>query len=209
MRYRLAAFDFDGTLADSFGWFVGILNEVAETFSFRRLGPADVEHVRGLEGRPLLKYLGLPLWKLPRVASHVRALQSRDIGVIKLFPGVPEMLRGLHTAGVTVAVVSSNAEPNIRQVLGPELSGLVRHFGCGASMFGKRSKLVAACRAVGVRPAEAIYVGDEGRDVEAAARAGMASGAVAWGYAPLETLVARRPTMTFAEPAEVIRRVTA
>ena len=28
-RYRLAIFDFDGTLADSLPWFAGILNEVA------------------------------------------------------------------------------------------------------------------------------------------------------------------------------------
>lgn len=29
MRYRLAIFDFDGTLADSFPWFATVVNDVA------------------------------------------------------------------------------------------------------------------------------------------------------------------------------------
>lgn len=30
MRYRLAIFDFDGTLADSFSWFLGVVNRLAD-----------------------------------------------------------------------------------------------------------------------------------------------------------------------------------
>ena len=35
--YALAVFDFDGTLADSFPWFAGVLNGVADRYGFRRV----------------------------------------------------------------------------------------------------------------------------------------------------------------------------
>jgi phosphoglycolate phosphatase-like HAD superfamily hydrolase len=38
-RYKLAIFDFDGTLADSFPWFIGAVNDAAARFGFR--GVAD------------------------------------------------------------------------------------------------------------------------------------------------------------------------
>src|SRR4051794_30734845 len=100
MPYRLAAFDFDGTLADSFGWLMGVMGGVADRYGFRRVGPADVETLRGLTARQMLAFLGLPGWKVPLVAAHVRRLQSRDIDRIALFDGVADMLRRLAAHGV-------------------------------------------------------------------------------------------------------------
>ena len=37
MRHRLVLFDFDGTLADSLAWFLGIFDQVADRFGYRRL----------------------------------------------------------------------------------------------------------------------------------------------------------------------------
>ena len=37
MRYALAIFDLDGTLADSFPWFLRIVNSVADKHRFRRI----------------------------------------------------------------------------------------------------------------------------------------------------------------------------
>ena len=39
MGYRLAIFDFDGTLADSLPWFEGILDRVADEFAIRKIDP--------------------------------------------------------------------------------------------------------------------------------------------------------------------------
>lgn len=209
MTYRLAAFDFDGTLADSFGWFVGVMGGVADRYGFRQIDAGDVDALRGLTARQMLAHLGLPGWKVPLVAAHVRRLQARDIDQIRPFDGVADMLRRLASHGVTLAVVGSNAEQNVRRVLGPDVAGLVRHFGCGASLFGKAAKLTALLRKCKVPAAEAIYVGDEVRDVEAARGAGMASGAVSWGYATPAALRLASPTETFDTPADVVRRLTA
>ncbi len=52
MPYRLALFDFDGTLADSLDWFLGIFDQVADRYGYRRLGPGDRERLRGMETPP-------------------------------------------------------------------------------------------------------------------------------------------------------------
>lgn len=205
--YRLAAFDFDGTLADSLGWLAGVWGEVAARHRLRPIDAAEMDVLRGLDARRQLARVGLPLWKVPFVARHVRRLAARDAAGIRLFDGVRDLLAGLSAAGVTVAVVSSNAEANVRAVLGPRDAARVAFYGCGAGLFGKRRKLAAALRACGVPPGEAIYVGDEVRDVAAARGVGMATGAVTWGFATAAALAAAGPTETFASPAEVLRRL--
>ena len=46
MRYRLAIFDFDGTLADSFPLVMTMMNDVADRFGFRRVGEGELDELR-------------------------------------------------------------------------------------------------------------------------------------------------------------------
>ena len=59
----------------------------------------------------------------------------------------------------------------------------------------------------GVAPSEAIAIGDEVRDLEAARGAGIAFGAVTWGYAAEEALRAREPDVVFEKVGDVVRGV--
>lgn len=60
MRYRLVIFDFDGTLADSFPWFVRTLNGVADRYRLRRIEPGDLDLPRGRDSREIIAQLGIP-----------------------------------------------------------------------------------------------------------------------------------------------------
>lgn len=191
--HRLAIFDFDGTLADTFPWFVGVLNGVADRYGFSRVKADEVEMLRGYDARQIMRHLRVPSWKLPFIANHMRRLMARDIDGIRLFDGVPDILRTLTDRGVTVAIVSSNSVENIRRILGPEVAGQVAQYGCGASLFGKAAKFRRMLRTTGVPAPYAIGIGDEVRDIEAARRAGMACAAVAWGYTRGDALAARHP----------------
>jgi phosphoglycolate phosphatase len=181
MRYRLAIFDFDGTLADSFPWFMEAMKEIADEFRFRRIEDHEVDALRGYEARRLAAHLGMPMWKMPLVARSMRRRMAADAGRIPLFPGAGAMLRALADAGVTLAIVTSNSEANVRRVLGPENAALVRHYGCGAAIFGKAPKLRKVLRDSGVPAAQALSIGDEIRDLHASRVEGIAFGAVAWG----------------------------
>lgn len=207
MRYRLALFDFDGTLADSFSFFLAVLNRMADELRFRRIEEHEVDALRGQPPRQIMAHLRMPAWKLPRVAREMRRHMAREIGEIRLFPGVDDLLRELSGRGIRLAVVTSNSEGNVRQVLGPGNAALIHHYGCGASIFGKRPKLRAVLRSSGIPASEAIAIGDEIRDLEAAHAEGIAFGAVSWGFANPEALRAHYPEEVFASFEDILGKL--
>jgi phosphoglycolate phosphatase len=203
LKYHLAIFDSDGTLADTLPWMRSIFNELADEHGFRRVEPCDYEQFRDLHGTALLRELGLPLWKLPRVVSSMRRRMAEHTGKLSLFPEVGDVMHRLAASGVQLAIVSSNSRENVEGILGAVNARLIAHFACGVSMFGKAAKLRQALRQCSIQPAQAIYIGDEIRDGEAAAKAGMAFGAVTWGQHGTEVLRAQKPAQIFASVREI------
>ena len=197
LAYRLVIFDFDGTLADSADWFISMTNEVAERFRFRTITAEEVDMLRGRSTREAVAYMGVPAWKMPFIARHTRKLVAENTSQISLFPGVEDLLTSLVDQGVTLALVSSNSEANIRRILGPACADKISVYACGASIFGKTPKFRAVLKRTRVPPGEVLSIGDETRDIEAAAKAGIASGAVVWGYQRPEVLEAHHPTHLF------------
>lgn len=208
MTPRLAIFDFDGTLADSFPWFVGAVNECARRHGFRQVQAHEVETLRGYDARRIIAHLRAPMWKLPLIARFMRERMAEDIGRIVLFPGVDVLLRTLAEADVRIAIVTSNAAENVRRVLGPELAALVPHLECGASIFGKTPRLRRVLRASGIAAARAVSVGDEIRDLYASRAAGVPFAAVGWGFTSMAALRAHGPDATFETMEALTRALT-
>lgn len=204
MKYPLVSFDFDGTLADSLPWFMDAMNVAAEKFRFKKVAPHEREALRGLDNRAIIKALGVPLWKVPAIAKEMRAMAAN--AGLPLFPGSAHLLKELKANGHTVAIVTSNSRENVEAILG-EHKSLVDHWECGASLFGKKSKLKKLLKKSGFSPSQAIYIGDELRDIDAAKECGVASGAVAWGYALPSALQKREPDLYFGEMKEIPLKV--
>jgi phosphoglycolate phosphatase len=116
------------------------------------------------------------------------------------------MLQELSQAGVIMAMVSSDSGSNVRRALGDH-AALMSQFACGASMFGKAAKFRAVLKRTGIAAADAIAIGDEVRDGEAAAQAGIDFGAVSWGYARPEAMKQLSPAVVFDSVADISRRV--
>jgi phosphoglycolate phosphatase len=195
-RYALAIFDFDGTLADSFPWFVSALDQTADRFGLDRVKKDEIESLRDLSSRDALTRLGVPMLKLPAIATFMRRLMAESIGSIPLFKGVPEAIATLHAADMRLAIVSSNAEANIRGVLGP-VADLVDHYACGSSLWGKPAKFRSVLNTLQIGAAETIAVGDEIRDIEAARKARLDAASVTFGYNSRAALAAHKPAYLF------------
>lgn len=203
MPYSLAIFDLDGTLVDSFPWFLRTINDVADRFGFRRVRDEDVEGLRHASTREILSRLEVPVWKLPAIARYARRLKGEATAEISLFAGAEAMLRTLAESGVQLALATSDSEANARQKLGAS-AALFSHFDCAASVFGKPAKFRRVIRQAGVEPGKVIAIGDEVRDIEAARAVGIACGVVCWGYAAPAALRARGPEYTFERMDEIV-----
>ena len=202
MTYRLVIFDFDGTLADSQPWFESVLNEVGERYGLRRVEVSEREFIRRMDAREFMAHLGVSPWKVPFIARHMRALKTESLDAIQLFSGVEDLLDDLSRSGVKLAIVSSDSEANVRTVLGPRNAALFEDFACSASLLGKPAKFRRVLRRAGLRPDEALAIGDEIRDAQAARATGIDFAAVGWGYAAPEALAPYSATV-FSELNEI------
>ena len=205
-RYRLAIFDFDGTLADSLPWFRASFQDMIARFDLAPVGADEIEGLRMMSGRQIMARLNVPMWRLPAIVSDMRKRKLAAAGEISLFDGVATLLFDLQRLGIPTAIVSSDGEESVRRVLGPT-ADLISRFDCGAAIFGKHRTFQRVARHFGTRPADTICIGDEIRDIEAARAAGMASGAVTWGYALPTALQAAAPTHLFTSMAEMTQRL--
>jgi phosphoglycolate phosphatase len=206
-RYRLAVFDYDGTLADSLPWFRSVFQDLIVRFDLAPVSADELDGLRGLSGREIMARLKLPMWKLPAISRDMRRRKLVAAGEISLFDGVSALLSSLQAFGIQNAIVSSDSEASVRLGLGPS-AALISRFDCGASVFGKHHKFRRVARRLNIDPADIICIGDELRDIEAARAAGMDSGAVAWGYALPAALKAAGPTHFFNSIEEMMRTLS-
>lgn len=203
MKYDLVAFDFDGTLADTFPWFTGVLDSLADRFRFHR-PTADEKHaMRDLEAHDILKLLGVPLWKAPIIVAYARRKMFEDNPGLHLFDGIAQALAQIGAGGAKLAVVSSNSLENVRRTLGPEAAALIDTFECGIDIFGKSAKLRRLAKRACKSGGRVIFIGDELRDIDAARAAGVEAGAVGWGYNRAAALIAHRPDRFFESVAHM------
>lgn len=190
----LILFDFDGTLVDTAPWFFRTINAVADRHGFRTVTREEGETLRDLPPREILRRLGIPLWKLPTIAADMRRRVLADDAAMPLFPWVPDLLARLAASGCLVAIVSSNSETAIRRKLAPALDH-VRLISSGASLFGKPARLRRILGMTDMSPREAIVIGDEIRDIEAARAVGARSIAVTWGLGGQQGLASAGPDL--------------
>jgi phosphoglycolate phosphatase len=205
-KYQLLMFDFDGTLADSFPWLIQVADKISEKYNLPFLESQQIEDLRNTDGRDLIHLLKVPFWKIPLIAGFVRQMAEADAHRIPLFDGTCTMLKTLSEWGVILAMVSSNSQEAIRRVLGPQ-ADLFSFFECGVSISGKEARIARVLKQSKIPAGKAILIGDEIRDIEAARKAGVASGAVSWGYNRPQTLAAHHPTEIFQSFDDLLGKI--
>lgn len=207
-NFSLVIFDFDGTLADSIPWFVASLDQTADHFGLKRVTPEEIESLRHVSSRDAIRHLNVPMLQLPAISIYMRNLFAEGMADIPLFPGAADMLAALNAAGVKLALVSSNAEANVRHVLGTA-AGLIDHYACGSSLWGKAQKFASVLRALRQSPVRTLSVGDEIRDIDAGRQAGLTVGAITFGYNSRQSLQSHAPDYLFDDYPALERTVVA
>jgi phosphoglycolate phosphatase len=204
MKPKLIIFDFDGTLADTVPLFIGLFNEAATKYRFRQFDEENLEMLRTLNAWQILAHHQVPMWKLPSILSYVRMLMSESITNVVLFPGICNVLEELSKKDILLAVVSSNSRANVEQVLGLQIAEHFHYFECGVSLFGKSAKLEKLLLTSKIKPNQAVLIGDEIRDIQAASKVGIPFAAVSWGYNRLESLLANGAHHALGSPEDLL-----
>ncbi|HEX2076728.1 MAG TPA: HAD family hydrolase [Longimicrobium sp.] len=209
-------FDVDGTLIDTYRLYLECYRRALEP----HLGyaPADAEIAArrpSSERRFLSDWLG----EEAGGACHaeVRRLYARHFRALweGLYDGVPEMLAALRSAGLRLGIVTGKGREAWEVTQASADLGTFDVVVTDDDVHAAKPDpggLLAAADALGIRPEQAVYVGDSTVDMQASRAAGMRIGAALWPKtAPGEAedfvrkIEPMQPDWIFGRPSDVTR----
>ena len=196
-------FDFDGTLADTLPRIVAISNRLAPEFGYQEVREEDIDALRGLRSRDVLRRLRVPLFKMPAIARRFKAELQQEIHLVEPFTSVRtvvEQLRQNHVLGI----VTSNSADNVKRFLEVHDMPYFSFVRSSAGLFGKGRVLSRVIREKKLVSSETLYVGDEVRDIEAARAGGIDTIAVTWGANTFDKLAQLHPRFMAHRPEELL-----
>jgi AHBA synthesis associated protein len=202
-RAKLSAvvFDLDGVIANS-------LDVMRQAFAvaYREVmgdGPVPFDEYCRHLGRyfpDIMKLMGLPnAMQAPFVRESYRLAHR-----VSLYDGVVEMLDGLRSHELRLAVATGKSGARARALL-KQLSIIDRFEHVIGSDEVAHSKpapdiVIEAIQRLGVKPAETLMVGDAATDIASARAASVMAVAATWGATEEEELLAVRPDHVVHHP---------
>jgi phosphoglycolate phosphatase len=195
-------FDFDGTIADSFDYF---LNFLAREAGKRPLTDVQKAEFHGLSLVRMTRKMDVSWLRLPRLLHKCRQEMNPAMKHVEPFPGMPEVIKKLHGEGHQLFILSTNSIGNMHKFLRHhKLDDYFAEIYGGAGLLGKAPALRRLLREQHIETRKAVYVGDEVRDVEAAQSIGVRIVAVTWGFARADELKDRKPAGIAHSPEDIV-----
>lgn len=187
---KAVLFDLDGTFADTAPDLARAVNMMRASRGLPLVPAEATRPVTSTGARGLLR-VGFGMTPEHPDYAAMRAefldLYAANLCVeTQLFPGMLELLEGIEARGIKWGIVTNKAERFAKPLI--ELLALGQRCACvvGGDTAGHTkphpAPLLAAATLIDVEPREAVYVGDDQRDVEAGRAAGMQTVAVRYGY---------------------------
>lgn len=211
MTYRAYIFDLDGTLLNTLPDLVRLTNMVLSDFGWPERTRDEILSFVGRGGRNLIGRAapaGTPDAQLDEAFARWRELYpTYGHSLTKPYEGIPEVLEQLKAQGAKLGVLSNKFDAAAQSVIAEHFPGtfdLVR----GECREIPRKPDPAGLRflmsQLDVEPADVMYVGDSGTDVETALRAGVACAAVSWGYQSRNVLTTAGAKTIIDAPADLL-----
>jgi phosphoglycolate phosphatase-like HAD superfamily hydrolase len=216
-------FDLDGTITDSAR---GIVDCFRHALAVVGAPSPDAEVLRGVVGPPIVhtfRRLGLDEADVRRArAAYRERYEAQGWAQNAVYPGMPELLQRLAGSGITLGVATSKNERMARQILGHfDLAEPFAFIGGASdddSRIEKADVIAHTLRGLGRTPLPpeqggtpgGVLVGDRSHDVQGAARFGIPTVLVTWGYGtPDEHRTARWSVSTPEQLGDLLDRLTA
>jgi phosphoglycolate phosphatase len=200
-------FDFDGTMADSRTLAVELYNDLAEKYRYEKIKEHDIEALSKLSIKERLKVLGVPFYKLPSLVMEMKRNYSGSIDSLHVVEGLPSLISDLKSAGHRLYILSTNSRPIIERFLSNHQITGFDHTYCERSLFGKSKKIDQFIKKHRIKQQDAVYIGDELRDIIACKQSGIQMIAVSWGYDSPELLSEGNPDFLVSHPEEIMSLV--
>ncbi|MGB3401487.1 MAG: HAD-IA family hydrolase [Microcoleaceae cyanobacterium] len=201
-------FDFDGTLADTFEALVNITNRLAEEYGYPPVNQSEIDQLKNLSSWQIIKKSGISIFQLPFLLRRIRSELHNQLEYIEIFPGIKDALFQLKNNGYSLYVLTSNSTENVNIFMQEnQILELFSGIYSSSNLFGKHRKIRAILKQERIKPHQAVYVGDETRDIMAAKKANIKAIAVSWGFNNSEVLSHHNPDVLIHSPEQLAAAV--
>ena len=204
MKYKTLIFDFDGTIADSFGTVLKTVNSLAEELGYQKIEYDQAVKLKDYGAREIIKQTKISVLKVPQMARRVRAELNKEVKSLKPFPAIKEMLSQLHQKGYQLIILSSNSLENVQDFLDHNHIKNFDEIYSEDNIFGKHKVINHLLKKFNLKKEQVLYIGDEVRDIEACQKSGIAIAAVTWGYNSKQSLQKKQPDYLVNKPEDLI-----
>lgn len=202
---EIILFDFDGTIADTYGAFVEIVNNLSEEFGYKPVTDEELDRFKRLTSRQIVKESEISLIQIPFILKRVKDELSKKIGNLKIFPGLKSCLYQLNKEGYRLGIVTSNDKNNVLTFLkNNQLDSIFEFIYGGTTLFGKHKIINKIIKENNLNRDQVAYVGDETRDISAAQKSNIKMIAVGWGFNAPEALEKHNPDVLVYHPQELL-----
>ncbi len=191
--FKEIIFDFDGTIADSFGAMMEIFEEHKKEFGFEKFGEKELKIYKEQGVAELIKKRNISVWKILKILKMGKKLMNQKIKSVEPFEGTKEMLMELKKRGLTLGIISTNSEENIKEFLKKNKIEMFDYVVGKGSLFGKTRVIKNILKTRKLNKDQVLYVGDEVRDIEACKKIGIKIAAVTWGFSDEKLLAKNKP----------------
>lgn len=205
---ELLIFDLDGTLVDAFGAVAQSLNYMFARMGYSRMTREEVKREVGWGEKTLVRAFveQEDLERALRIyrRHHTQALRKG----VKFLPGARKMLRDLRRCGFDLAI-ASNRPSRFTRIILKELGirDVFSRVVCADQVPRKKpapDMLRVILNELGVRPGNAIYVGDMTIDMKAGRSARMRTIGITTGSSTRQELRAEQPTKIISHLSEIM-----
>jgi len=202
--FKHIIFDFDGTIADSMKLSIELFNQAAHKYNFKTINEESFENLYKLSILEKCKALNVSLTSIPRASMEITRSYNRLISFIPLIKGIKEVILDLKQRGYTLSIISSNAGDNIKKFLAINNIDVFDHIYSAKNLFGKDKAISSFIKKNRIKREEAVYIGDEIRDVAACKANNIKVIAVAWGgFESLDMLTKAGADFMVSDPSEI------
>ena len=202
--YKLIAFDFDGTLADSVDFCLDVFEKVFEKYLGNNAPTRESIYQNfGMNEPGVIKfYMGQMVPEADEYFYQLHKEMHADC-CPETFPGTRELLESLRNNGVKLALLTGRSETTCKISMDfLKLGDFFESFQTGSpERNDKTAQLLALLERYDLKKEELAYVGDAVSDAEACIRAGVDCLSAAWAKS------ARIAELEKLNPGKVFRTV--
>ncbi len=200
-------FDFDGTIADSFGLGLEIINKLAPRYNLKPFTDEQVQEFRSIPTHKALKKMKIPFYKLPVLIPVFLHEFKHVLTHLEPFDGIRDCLSALKAAGIPMALLTSNSRDNVVHFLNNHDLNFFEWIEGGSGLFNKQVTIKKQMKKHKLERSNLIYIGDETRDIIAAKKIDIKIISVTWGFHTPVILASYEPDFLASEPMDIYRFV--